>query len=382
MHPVATHQTATGRKGSLSLLLSGALLLIAAISLFALSTGEARAAEPTGDYIVIFKGGTDQVAKARSEERRGNDVEDVFTSRINGLVAQLEPADVKRLREDPDVLAVEADGPVRALAVRDSATSLWGLDRVDQRALPGNGRITTSTDGSGVEAYIIDTGIRPDHVQFENRVASDGFTAFSDGQGWNDCHGHGTHVGGTVAGKDYGVAPKASLVAVRVLDCNGSGSYSGVIAGIDWVASDHPSGVPAVANLSLGGGYSSSINLAIQRVFNDGVSVAVAAGNSNADACNYSPASAPEAITVGATTSSDARASFSNFGSCLDVFAPGAGILSATQVSTTSSASWSGTSMASPHVAGAAALLLSGEPGLTPAQVASRISSSSTTGVV
>ncbi|MFM9044409.1 MAG: S8 family serine peptidase, partial [Solirubrobacterales bacterium] len=209
MQKVAAHQTATGRKGSLSLLLSGALLLVAVMSLCALSTGEARAAEPTGDYIVIFKGGTDQEAKARSEERRGNDVEDVFTSRVNGLVAQLEPADVKRLREDPDVLAVEADGPVRALAVRDSATSLWGLDRVDQRALPGNGRITTSTDGSGVEAYIDDTGIRADHVQFENRVASDGFTAFSDGQGWNDCHGHGTHVGGTVAGKDYGVAPKA-----------------------------------------------------------------------------------------------------------------------------------------------------------------------------
>ena len=357
--------------------------LVVTCATFALITSpQAVAAPSTDDYIVLLRAGADAPDVARAERRRGNEVEEVFDSRVNGLVANLGPADVKRLRQDPDVAVVERDGVVRALGIRDSETSLWGLDRIDQRSRSGNGRITTATDGSGVKAYIIDTGIRADHQQFENRVALDGFTAFSDGQGWNDCHGHGTHVGGTVAGKDYGVAPRASLVAVRVLDCNGSGSTSGVIAGIDWVASDHPAGVPAVANLSLGGGYSSSMNLAIQRVFNDGVSVAVAAGNSNANACNYSPASAPEAITVGATTSTDARASFSNFGSCLDIFAPGAGILSATHLSTTSTATWNGTSMASPHVAGAAALLLSGEPELTPAQVTSRLSTASTTGVV
>ena len=346
------------------------------------STPQVASAATSDDYVVMLRAGADAPEVAREERKRGNQVEEVFDSRVNGLVADLEPRDVRRLRLDQDVVLVERDAPVRAFGTRDSFTSLWGLDRIDQRALPLSGRITTTTDGSGVKAYIIDTGIRADHVQFENRVAPNGFTAFSDGQGWNDCHGHGTHVGGTVAGKDYGVAPKASLVAVRVLDCNGSGSSLGVIAGIDWVASDHPAGAPAVANLSLGGGSSPAMNLAIQRLFNDGVSVAVAAGNSNADACDYSPASAPEAITVGATTSTDARASFSNFGSCLDIFAPGAGILSATQVSRTSTASWSGTSMASPHVAGAAALLLSGEPGLAPAQVANRISAASTTGRV
>jgi subtilisin family serine protease len=360
----------------------GVLLAASLLFLAGLLTGEARAAAPATDYVVLFRASEEASDRAKAERRKGNRVEDVFTSRVNGLVARLDPADVKRLRNDPDVLAIERDGVVRALGVRDSATTLWGLDRIDQRSRPGNGRITTSNDGTGVTAYVVDTGIRPDHTQFESRVAARGFTAFSDEDGWNDCQGHGTHVAGTVAGKDYGVAPEAELVSVRVLGCNGSGSYSGVIAGIDWVAADHQAGQPAVANLSLGGGYSSTMNAAIQRAVNDGVTVAVAAGNDNSDACSASPASAPAAITVGATTSTDSRSSFSNYGTCLDIFAPGSGILSSTMTSTTSTASWSGTSMASPHVAGAAALLLSGEPSLTPAEVTDRISSSSTTGVV
>ncbi|MGA1213188.1 MAG: S8 family peptidase, partial [Solirubrobacterales bacterium] len=360
----------------------GVLLAASLLFLAGLLTGEARAAAPATDYVVLFRAAEEASDRGKAERRKGHRVEDVFTSRVNGLVARLDPADVKRLRNDPDVLAIERDGVVRALGVRDSATTLWGLDRIDQRSRPGNGRITTSNDGTGVTAYVVDTGIRPDHTQFESRVAARGFTAFSDEDGWNDCQGHGTHVAGTVAGKDYGVAPEAELVSVRVLGCNGSGSYSGVIAGIDWVAADHQAGQPAVANLSLGGGYSSTMNAAIQRAVNDGVTVAVAAGNDNSDACSASPASAPAAITVGATTSTDSRSSFSNYGTCLDVFAPGSGILSSTMTSTTSTASWSGTSMASPHVAGAAALLLSGEPSLTPAEVTDRISSSSTTGVV
>ena len=364
-------------------LLFGVLLLAApAFLLLASPAPESRAAATSDDYIVLFRASEEASERARAERRKGNRVEDVFTSRVNGLVAELDPADVKRLRNDPEVLAVERDGVVRALAVRDASTSLWGLDRIDQRTRPGNARITTATDGSGVTAYIVDTGIRPDHTQFEGRVASRGFTAFSDEYGWQDCQGHGTHVAGTVAGKDYGVAPKANLVSVRVLGCNGSGSYSGVIAGIDWIASDHQTGQPAVANLSLGGGFSSTMNAAIQRAVDDGVTVAVAAGNERSNACNSSPASAPAAITVGSTSSNDARSSFSNYGTCLDIFAPGSGILSSTMTSTLSSAEYSGTSMAAPHVAGAGALLLSGEPALTPTEVTNRLSASATTGVV
>lgn len=363
-------------------LVGGILFVASAFLLLASPAPESRAAANTDDYIVLFRASEEASERARAERRKGNRVEDVFTSRVNGLVAELDRADVERLRDDPRVLTVERDGVVRALAVRDVETTLWGLDRIDQRSRPGNGRITTATDGTGVTAYVVDTGIRPDHTQFEGRVANRGFTAFSDEYGWGDCQGHGTHVAGTVAGKDFGVAPKAGLVSVRVLGCNGSGSYSGVIAGIDWIASDHQTGQPAVANLSLGGGFSAAMNAAIQRAVDDGVTVAVAAGNENSNACNSSPASAPAAITVGSTSSNDARSSFSNYGTCLDIFAPGSGIRSSTMTSTTSSAEYSGTSMASPHVAGAAALLLAGETDLTPTEVTDRLASASTTGVV
>ena len=250
----------------------------------------------------------------------------------------------------------------------DRAAASWGLDRIDQAALPLNGRITAGQNGSGVTAYIIDTGVRADHQDFGGRVTA-GYTAVSDGNGSSDCNGHGTHVAGTVAGGTYGVAPAATIVPVRVLSCVGSGSTSGVIAGIQWAVQHHQAGTPAVANMSLGGGYSAALNAAVAAGTADGITFAVAAGNSSDNACSYSPASEPTAITVGSTTSTDGRSYFSNWGSCLDVFAPGSGITSAWYTSTTATNTISGTSMASPHVAGAAALLLSAQPTATPAAV-------------
>jgi len=241
----------------------------------------------------------------------------------------------------------------------------WGLDRIDQRSLPLNGTYSYDYTGAGVTAYIIDTGIRISHNEFSGR-ARWGAT-FAGGPATDDCNGHGTHVAGTVGGTTYGVAKGVSLVAVKVLGCGGSGTTTGVVSGINWVADD-ASG-PAVANMSLGGGASNSIDAAVNGAISAGVTFAVAAGNENANACNYSPARVPAAITVGATTSTDARASYSNIGTCLDIFAPGSGITSAWKNSNTATNTISGTSMATPHVTGAAALQLQRSPGSTPAQV-------------
>ncbi|NDH91747.1 MAG: serine protease, partial [Actinobacteria bacterium] len=257
----------------------------------------------------------------------------------------------------------------------------WGLDRIDQRALPLNNRYTRTQSGAGVTVYVIDTGVRATHGELNGRVAA-GFTTISDGQGTNDCQGHGTHVAGTVAGTNYGVAPSALIVPVRVMNCSGSGSTSDIIAGIDWIITHHQAGVPAVANMSLGGPRSAALDLAVARGVADGVTFVVAAGNSNLSACTVSPAGEPSAITVGSTTSTDERSSFSNFGSCLDVFAPGSSIVSAGHTSDTATRTLSGTSMAAPHVAGVAALALSQNTAMTPAEVASAIASSATRNAV
>lgn len=439
-----------------------AVLATAVACLGVLASGALAA--PAQDYVVILDDGASATAKAAAEERRDNDVSDVFRSGVDGFVAELDAADVARLRNDPQVRIVERDRLVHTLdtssattppagakvgsiipgryivtltgatqpaafaaaagtppfalyteaingyAAELSATQVarlakspavvriepdrvvgidatqssppWGLDRIDQRLLPLNGLYTYSQTGAGVTAYIIDTGILATHTQFAGRMLT-GYDAIGDGRGSSDCHGHGTHVAGTVGGSTYGVAKGVSLVPVRVLSCSGSGSTSGVIAGVDWVVGNHVAGAPAVANMSLGGGISTTLDAAVQRGIADGVSFAVAAGNDYAaDACNTSPSRTPQALTVGATANTDARASYSNIGTCVDLFAPGSSVLSAGISSSTATATMSGTSMATPHVAGAAALLLASDPTASPATIASRLLANATPSVV
>ena len=335
------------------------------------------------DFIVLYKQSADLGSRLKGEVARDNQVKRRFTSSINGALLSLGADDVNRLRADDRVLLVERDQPVEVAASRSaSSPGLWGLDRIDERAIPRDGLIETTNDGSGVEVYIVDTGIRLDHTQFTGRINPEGFTSISDGRGWNDCDGHGTHVAGTVAGKDYGVAPSARLTSVRILNCNGEGTNSGVIDGIDWIIRDHLAGQAAVSNLSIGGGYSSSLNSAIQRAIDDGVSMVVAAGNDDEDACLSSPASARNAITVGSTNYADQRSEFSNIGTCVDLFAPGSAILSAYHTSSSAFETLWGTSMASPHAAGAAALILSATPSLSPAQVTTQMRNSATAGIL
>jgi subtilisin family serine protease len=331
-------------------------------------------------YIVVMKktvGAKLRGAALDLAKANGGQVHFRYTSAINGFAASLPGQAVDRLRNNPNVEYIEADRTVQAVATQSPAT--WGLDRVDQRSLPLNNSYTYTPTGSGVNAYIIDTGIRRTHSEFGGRAVS-GYTSINDGRGTDDCNGHGTHVAGTVGGSTYGVAKAVRLYAVRVLDCAGSGTDSGVIAGVDWVTANRVR--PAVANMSLGGGASSALDTAVNNSINAGVTYAVAAGNDNANACNYSPARAAAAITVGSTTSTDARSSFSNWGTCLDVFAPGSSITSSWYTSDSATNTISGTSMASPHVAGVAALYLQGNTGAAPATVRDAIVNTSTSGVV
>jgi subtilisin family serine protease len=302
-------------------------------------------------------------------------VKNVYKHALNGFSVEMSEADAEAMSQDYRVAFVEEDGIMTADATQTNPP--WGLDRIDQRNLPLNATYNYNWTGSGVRAYIIDTGIRTSHTQFGGR-ASNVFDAF--GGNGSDCNGHGTHVAGTVGGSTYGVAKSSLPRGVRVLDCNGSGATSGVIAGVDWVRQNFIA--PAVANMSLGGGASTALDNAVNSLSNAGVAIAVAAGNSNANACNSSPARAANAITTGSTTTTDARSSFSNFGTCVDLFAPGSGILSAWFTSNTATATLSGTSMASPHVAGVAALYKQANPSASATTVRNAIVNNATTNKV
>ena len=261
------------------------------------------------------------------------------------------------------------------------ATSQWNLDRIDQRSLPLNQNSAVSLTGEGVTVYMVDSGILSTHSEFAGRVRA-GFTRISDGRGTEDCSGHGTHTAGIVGGATYGVAPKATLVPVRVTDCAGNGWTSDLIVGIDWAVADHQPGQPAVMNISMSGTLSSKVNDAVNRAIADGIVVVTAAGNNNKDACSYSPGSTPGAINVAASDEKDARWAFSNFGKCVDIFAPGTSILSAWNTSTTMSRSLKGTSHAAPHVTGAVALALQANPKMSVTEVTSLVIDSATSGVI
>jgi subtilisin family serine protease len=314
------------------------------------------------------------VASEMAETHRGK-LKHVYQNAINGFAAEMTEEEAEALSNDFRVAYVEEDGMMYADITQTNPP--WGLDRIDQRNRPLNGTYNYNFTGANVRAYVIDTGIRTTHSQFGTRAAAS-FDAF--GGNGQDCNGHGTHVAGTIGGTTYGVAKSVQLRAVRVLNCSGSGSTSGVIAGVDWVRLNHQA--PAVANMSLGGGVSTALDTAVNNLHNAGVSIAVAAGNSNANACNSSPARAANAITVGSTTQTDARSSFSNFGTCVDIFAPGSGILSAWFSSNTATATLSGTSMASPHVAGVAAQYKQANPGASPTTIRNAIVNNATTNVI
>ncbi|MCQ0023863.1 S8 family peptidase [Streptomyces somaliensis DSM 40738] len=333
-----------------------------------------------GSYIVTLKETADSDAASGKAvaARYGAKIKKTYTSALNGYAVTLSEEKARQLAADPAVKSVVQDRVFTITGTQPSPT--WGLDRLDQRALPLNQSYTyPDPGGQGVTAYIIDTGVRVSHSDFGGR-AFNGYDAVDNDNVAQDGNGHGTHVAGTVGGGKYGVAKNVKIVGVRVLNNEGSGTTSGVVAGIDWVTRNAVK--PAVANMSLGGGVDSTLDQAVRNSVAAGITYAVAAGNDNKDASTSSPARVPEAITVGSTTNTDARSSFSNYGSVLDIFAPGSNITSAWHTGDTATNTISGTSMAAPHVAGAAALYLANNPSATPSQVASAMTSSATTGVV
>ena len=330
-------------------------------------------------YIVLFRDDEQDVdgrANALAIKHAGK-VKHLYKSALKGMALELPDAAAAALRAEPSVMLVEQDQTMSISATQTGAT--WGIDRIDQRTLPLSTTYVYNADGTGVTVYIIDTGMNLSHTQFTGR-ASTGYDAVTAGGTAADCNGHGTHVAGTVGGTTYGVAKSVNLVAVRVLDCAGSGTTSGVIAGIDWVTANKR--LPAAANMSLGGGVSAALNTAVKNSVAAGVVYAVAAGNDGGDACLHSPAAEPTAITVGATDINDGFASFSNRGSCVDINAPGVNITSAWYNTNTATNTISGTSMATPHVAGAAALYLQANPAATPAQVDAALKANASTTVV
>lgn len=336
-------------------------------------------------YIVVFddsiigETGENSIAGYMADDMArmySGKVKHVYKHALNGFSIEMSEKDAEAMAQDYRVLFVEEDGEMSIDATQTNPP--WGLDRIDQRNLPLNASYTYNWTGSGVRVYVIDTGIRTAHTQFGGR-ASNVFDV--NGGNGQDCNGHGTHVSGTIGGSTYGVAKSAMLRGVRVFGCGSTTSTSNIIAGVNWVTANRI--LPAVANMSVGGPASSSMDTAVNNLINSGVTVAVAAGNSNgANACSFSPARVAAAITVGSTTTSDARSSFSNIGTCLDLFAPGSSILSAWYTSNTATATLSGTSMASPHVAGVAALYKQANPSASPSTIRNAIVNNATTNVV
>jgi subtilisin family serine protease len=357
--------------------------------LAALVAVPASAASRDGQRVSLIVVLDDSVATAAPvaashSQRFGGALNRVYENALKGYAISMPQSRLGELLADPRVVSVEADGVVTTSTTQTGAT--WGLDRIDQRARPLSGTFTYTATGAGVKAYIIDTGIHASHTQFGGRVVQ-GRDTVDGALPAADCHGHGTHVAGTVGGSIHGVAKGVTLVAVRVLNCNGSGSTSGVIAGVDWVTGNHLAGQPAVANMSLGGGVSTALDTAVRNSIADGVSYAVAAGNGNifgqaVNACNGSPSRVAEAMTISATDSTDRKASWANYGNCVDWFAPGVSITSAWYTSNTATRTISGTSMATPHAAGVAAQYLQGNPSASPATVRTTLFNLTTKSIV
>lgn len=345
------------------------------------NTGKAQASTDAGqqafqDFVVVFHSDVGNASAKASDliSGRGGQLKFTYENAIKGFAVRLPAAAadafLAAMERNPNVDYVEIDKPVALSATTTQNLAPWGLDRIDQAHLPLNSIYSYPLSTKEVHAYVLDTGIRSSHLEFGGRVKS-GYTSISDGNGTNDCNGHGTHVAGIIGAATYGVAKSVSLVPVRVLDCAGEGTTSTVIAGIDWVVAN--AARPALLNMALGGGASYAVDSAVATVVSKGIPVVVSAGNSGADACNESPAREPLAITVGASTEYDERAGYSNFGTCVDLFAPGSSIMSAWHTSNTASETISGTSMASPHVAGIVARILQFSPDITPAQVADAV---------
>ncbi|MFW6745988.1 S8 family peptidase [Acinetobacter pittii] len=335
-------------------------------------------------YIVILNkdvGSSNEFAQGIAKQHGGK-VLQTYDAVLKGFAIYLPDvagtAFVEAMKKNPKVVSVENDTIMKIDATTQSNPD-WGLDRIDQRNLPLDSAYSYLQTGSGTTAYIVDTGILSTHQQFSGRVLS-GYTAISDGNGTSDCHGHGTHVAGTVGGSTYGVAKNVSLVPIRILGCDGSGASSNVIAGLDWILKNGKK--PAVVNMSLGGEANTSLDSAVENLFNNGYVMVVAAGNSNTDACSSSPARVSKAITVAATDSTDTRASYSNYGSCVDIFAPGSQINSSWIGSNTATKVLNGTSMATPHVAGVVAEMLQSTPTATPQTISTNLLNQASSNVV
>lgn len=363
--------------------LTGALAALFVVSLLVV----ARPAEaaPQARYIVTMSSGSGSVSNALGGLLRiagGGRVVHTFEHALQGGVVEMVPAVASLLARLPGVAAVEPDGVMSLAVTNQTNPPSYGINRIDQRNLPLDSLYAYTSTGSGVKVYVIDTGIRATHSTFGGRAIA-GANTIDGSPSTQDCNGHGTHVAGIVGGSTFGVAKGVTLVSVRVFGCAGSTPTSAIVAGIDWVVGDHQPGQLAVANLSLGGGASATLDAAVRRMIGDGVTTAMASGNDGLNGCSTSsPGRVTEGITAGATDASDNRAAFSNYGSCVDLHAPGVSIVSAGASSDTASATMSGTSMATPHVAGAAARYLSVNTSASPAQVQSALVATSTPGVV